>query len=417
MLCSVSFALTLSAVLLIMFFAFLAARVDGKVGWPLRSVFAPIWIADFLIVYLTIVRLRGAINADPSDEQFNIFGEEDEENENEENDDDEDGDEDGEGDTADITGHNRRSRRRRTPNATGEDAKDERFQALREQRKKQVVVAQIIGLVYVLLLVLFQVFIVLREDGTTNWSAGVVFIPLLIVEGVNFLQSIVSSLTHAAASLQRAALAFSTQGDRDQPQVITPAMRIRIIIQSFASEMSGVVLRIVLWILIILKCDGTFDESVSWNVVFIPLYLYAVKSLVPLVHLYTVSKQLDSAGADEETKKQTKSALVGATVLISIWLVLYLAFVALLAKKLDLPDSTRLAVALIPLFIVLSLACCCMCMVTCALASGVGAMASMHPDGPENADEDPDAAAANNGGNGSPNGRNGRKPIALITHE
>lgn len=140
MLCSVLLGLGLCLALLIIFFAFLTVRIDGKVAWSWGVVWIPMWIVDAVLGYVIVLYFRRP--------------------------DDDDEDED-------------------------EDEEDER-RKIRQAQRRFATVQKGLWMVDWVLWVLFQIFIVVRLDGRVDWSAAVVFIPYFVFEGIHFVLKVVN---------------------------------------------------------------------------------------------------------------------------------------------------------------------------------------------------------------------------------
>ncbi|KAI9320216.1 hypothetical protein BX666DRAFT_1853147 [Dichotomocladium elegans] len=247
--------------LLIIFVAFLAVRIDELVLWSWAVVWIPLWIIDAVLGYLVCQYLIRAIQ----------------------NKDDDDDDEDDD---------------------AGENDEVKRVQRKAARRRLRIF-QQATFAVYWALLVLFQVFIVLRLDHRVGWgSSGVVFIPYFVLEGIHFmLKSVELVLTVVA-----------TVGAAKHDQESSPSMLTYIPILIF-KQFWFQALRVVLFVLVVLRIDRTI--TCSWAVVFIPVYLVAVKYGVQLGVSYATYNRLTRT--QPELAQQGKmSVVVGAIAFCSV---------------------------------------------------------------------------------------------------
>ncbi|KAJ2505372.1 hypothetical protein GGI11_007035 [Coemansia sp. RSA 2049] len=131
-------------------------------------------------------------------------------------------------------------------------------------------------------------------------------------------------------------------------------------------------IRVSLALLISSKLDprGT-AQAWSWALVFAPSYLPFGRWMVMLCLL---RKRLQAMGTTEAEVAQNERAILGAYVAVVATTCVFLySFVALLVWKLSLPQALRMALVLVPAFVVLSLCCCfCSCVSLC-LSYGISA--------------------------------------------
>ncbi|KAJ2499969.1 hypothetical protein GGH96_003080 [Coemansia sp. RSA 1972] len=323
------------AVLLIVFFALLARRVDGSVEWPFVVVFAPLWAADLVVgVVLVWARIKGTLfeSSEPSDS-----GDEDEDNEDEE---------------AGATDA--------TPLLSGDPAPQRRAsrrQRLRNARKcaeAQVAkVATAAPAMYLLLVVAFQVAMVLRLDNHVTWPALWVSTPWLVLESIHFVQ----------LTLQVTAGALYI---REQATHTEPTFK-RILVLA-ANTFWWLAIRVLLVLLVTAKLDERLVWS--WPFVFAPTYLPCVWWAVALCFL---PRQLRSMSSDSEMRQNATMIVRTCIFAFSVVASVVYSFVALLAWRLSQPWAVRLALVFIPVFAVLVLACCCCSCFSLCMACGIDA--------------------------------------------
>ncbi|KAI7887002.1 DnaJ-domain-containing protein [Lichtheimia hyalospora FSU 10163] len=288
MLFSLFFTIGLVFALLIIFFAFLTVRIDEIVLWSWGVVWIPLWIVNAILGYMVVKYFIKALRDDKDD-------------------DDEDDD----------------------------DQDDETKRAQRKAARRRLrVMQQGVFVLYWILVLLFQIFIVLRLDERVNWSAAVIFIPYFILEAIHFI-------------LQ--AVAFTLAIRAGGPLVDKRQIPILVFKQFWLFA-----IRLVLFVLIATRIDGTIQ--CSWGIVFIPLYVVAVKYGVQLAMSYATYSRLTS---QPELAHQGKvSVILGVVALVVVGALAY-ALIGLLARRLDGINYIRMATVFVPLFIVLALLCCC----------------------------------------------------------
>src|SRR5205814_616684 len=146
-LCFVFTAISISIILLILFFTFLSMKVDGKLQWSFGVVFIPIWIVDLVVFGVLVAQTK----KEPT---------EDDENDEEEFVDDPE---------------------------SREQAREKR----KQQQRRLHRVRNFLAIAYILLVFTFQILIVLRADGAINWPAAYVFIPYFIIETIHMFPNII----------------------------------------------------------------------------------------------------------------------------------------------------------------------------------------------------------------------------------
>lgn len=323
MLSGLAFGSAILSLLLILFFALLAHRVDGKVDWPYAVVFTPLWVIDSVLV-LTLIWTAVVKTA--------VDNEEEEEPEDSST----DSDSEPNDPATPLLNRNRRNRHRRI---------------LRKFfQRKVAVLAKVAPLLYIGLLVFFQVSLVLRLDGHVDWSVWRIAAPWLVIEGIH---ACLLTLEFLSALLSGAAYEHS--------QI------------AYIGVMAAVALDMYWWILIrvsqaILIClKLTHAVEWSWIVVFVPSMLPLIRGVVLL---WLLRWQLRAMGDQDIMNNQTSIITTLAAVFVLVSSFVY-SFVALLIWKLTAPLQIRLALVLIPVFVGLSLMCCCCSCLSCCLSHGI----------------------------------------------
>ncbi|KAJ2663599.1 hypothetical protein IWW48_001282 [Coemansia sp. RSA 1200] len=234
---------------------------------------------------------------------------------------------------------------------------------------------------YLGLLFAFQILIVLRLDNHVSWSVWRIVSPWLCIEAIHFALltlSLVETVCSAAEQAIRSQAAADTSdtsssgraGLEDRPGLfVLPPKHILVMA---ADTYWWLAIRVSMALLVLSKLDpqGT-AHAWSWALVFFPLYLPFARWMVMLCFL---RKRLQSMGRTEAEVAQNERAILGAYVaVVATTCILLYSFVALLVWKLSLPQALRMALVLVPAFVVLSLCCCfCSCVSLC-LSYGISA--------------------------------------------
>ncbi|KAH8555941.1 hypothetical protein BGW37DRAFT_152866 [Umbelopsis sp. PMI_123] len=318
MLCTLFMTLATAFALLIIFFVFLSLRIDNMVLWKWSVVWIPLWICNAIVILSFLTHFIQSFRND-DDEKY--------------------GDEDEEADMVyeDETEEQRTSRRA----------------ARRRQRRLLSQVRITLSLVYVILALLFQIFIVVRLDQLVIWSAAIIFIPYFILEVFNFAFTLVDFFINLKV------LRMTAENHN---------VSVRLILQLFFEGFWWFIIRLVQAILIVLRIDQQI--TCSWGIVFIPLYLIIVKYAIQLGFAYRRFQLIPQ----QEMAQQGKLTVKLGFLALIIAGILFYALVGLIARRLDGYDYIKMSNVLIPIFIVLSIVFCCTgCCLPCILmVSSVG---------------------------------------------
>ncbi|KAI8333685.1 hypothetical protein BC941DRAFT_114062 [Chlamydoabsidia padenii] len=305
MICTVVLGLDIILVLLIIFFSFLAVKIDSRVNWAWATVWIPLWIIDVFLLYILGRFLLSSLSSSDDDDEDN---------------DDDDDDDDEQQDDNNNNNNNRKSKKAAT-------------------RRRMRWVTKSVFMVYFILTLLFQIFIVINLDQKVSWSAAVIFIPYFILEGLNFILTVVDY--GLALSMVPWSMALSL----------------------FFNKFWLFCLRLVLFVLIALRIDHTI--TCSWAVVFIPLYLVAVKYAIQLGISYHRFARLSQQPQVAQQGKMT--VLVGVVMWVVVCALVY-ALVGMVARRLDGYWYISMATVFVPVFIVLAVViCCCGCCLPCLM--------------------------------------------------
>ncbi|KAJ3297208.1 hypothetical protein HK104_000725 [Borealophlyctis nickersoniae] len=299
---------TCLAALLIMFPSFVSARADGKVAWSWAVVAIPLFIVDFF-AFVVLVMTRTSRGT-----------EEDEDDEDEFNED---------------------------RNATQQE---------RERRRKKKKIKSSSSRVYrilcFLLVLLFQIFIVLRLDGKIDWSWAVVFAPWFVLEALNF-----ASITRGLVkTVREGVIDIPTDPEAQiiEPRPLKPTELAMLAFDAY----SFWILRIAQLALLAAKVDGAI--TAGWGIVFLPTWIWGATQLLGIV--LAVGAYRRAALVDTERKSERKSALTFGIFMFIITSIFLYVGMGLLVKRLQSDNSSpSTAVIFIPLFIILGLIFCCVC--------------------------------------------------------
>ncbi|ORZ21999.1 hypothetical protein BCR42DRAFT_405297 [Absidia repens] len=353
MICTVVLVMDLILVLLIIFFSFLAVKIDGRVNWAWATVWVPLWLIDVFLFYA----LGRFILSTSSD-------------------DDDDNDHD-----ADDHDSGRRRRYQQHDEAMddnnnsdgGLDEEGKRRQQERKTKQWMRWLTRGLFMVYFILALLFQIFIVIALDQIVSWSAAVIFIPYFILEGLNFLLTLTDYTITVIAIHQQ--LSLDAQGEQGGAGKVSFGVLASHGLSLLFHKFWFFALRLILFVLIAVRIDGTI--TCSWGVVFIPLYLVAVKYAVQLGLSYRRYNRLPQPEVAQQGKM---TVIVGMVVFVVVGALLY-ALVGLVARRLDGVWPVSMATVFVPIFIVLAVVtCCCGCCLPCIMmVSTLGDLDDMEP--------------------------------------
>jgi hypothetical protein len=318
MICTVVLVMDVILVLLIVFFSFLALKIDGRVTWAWATVWTPLWLINVFVSY-TLGRF---LLSSP-------------------NDDDDDDDDNGR--------HTHRADHNDDEAMEGDETKR---QQERKTKQRMRWITRGLLMIYFVLALLFQIFIVLALDQKVLWSASIIFMPYFVLEGLNFCLMLADYAIAVMVIHQQ----LSLDGQLGMKALILHGLAL------FFNKCWLFVLRVALFVLMALRIDDTI--TCSWAVVFIPLYLVAIKYAIQLALSYRRFSRLPQPEVAQQGKM---TVLVGAVVLLVLGALVY-ALVGLLARRLDGAWYLSMATVFVPIFIVLAVVtCCCGCCLPCLM--------------------------------------------------
>ncbi|ORX52732.1 DnaJ-domain-containing protein [Hesseltinella vesiculosa] len=313
MICTVVLMMDLILMLLIIFFVFLAYKIDGRVSWSWATVWVPLWIIHVFFLYaLTRYVTSSKDDSDDDDDQ----------------------------------------------NEQSDEGMDQgRRQAKKTTKQYRRWLTRSLYMVYFILALLFQIFIVLALDGKVAWSAVVVFIPYFILEGLNFL--LLGLEFVLSWFIVRQQLVHADRDGQARPNLLVVTLTL------FFHMFWFFVLRLIFFVLVAVRIDNLI--TCSWAVVFIPVYLIFVKYCIQLTLAYRLYSRLPQP----EVAHQGKITVwlgVGALLFVSV---LGYALVGLIARRLDGYWPIQMITVFVPVFLTLSLViCCCGCCLPCLMMVG-----------------------------------------------
>ncbi|KAF9125365.1 hypothetical protein BGW39_007442 [Mortierella sp. 14UC] len=316
--CTLFMALSFVMALIIIFFALLSVRVDGKVSWNYATVFIPLWTMDAFLFVGTITRLAKPSSVEDDHEHHDY--------------DEHEGDHD--------TGNGEGS-------SAGTD-REERQRQKKATKKRHRFLSAFIGLINLTLFTAFQVLIAKKANDSSSVSGSTVFAPYFVLEGSFFL----------LASIQ-VAVGMRAASAADAPL----STKLGLVFEGLWWKVT----RLVLAVLIMLRIDD--EITCSRQIIFIPLYLVAVKYIVQHIQGYRSFSRMQSA----EMRQQGQALMTASACTFTVLGSLVYSLVGLLAAKLD-GHAYSASRVLIPVFMVLSLLFCCSgcCLPCLLLASNAG---------------------------------------------
>jgi hypothetical protein len=195
-----------------------------------------------------------------------------------------------------------------------------------QQQRKFAIATRILWISYFFLILLFQIFIVVRLDQVVNWKACIVFIPYFILEGIHFCVTLLKCLIGS--------LALKSVGEAKSVPVY------------LFSKFWFMAMRFCLMLLIPLRIDGVI--MCSWAIVFIPLYLIGLKYVVELAYKYYSFSRLPQP----EVAHQGKVTVLVGVCLFTVVSLLFYTLIGLIARRLDGFMFVRMSHVFVPVFIV-----------------------------------------------------------------
>jgi hypothetical protein len=277
-LCSLLTSISLLFVLFIILFAFLTVKIDGIVSWRWAVTYVPGWIIN-VVVFTCLVFYT--ITAEYDDTKSDDVEKSNNEDEN---------------------------------------------KFWNQQQRKFAIATRILWISYFFLILLFQIFIVVRLDQIVNWKACIVFIPYFILEGIHFCVTLLKCLIGS--------LALKSVGEVKRVPVY------------LFSKFWLMAMRFCLMLLIPLRIDGVI--MCSWAIVFIPLYLIGLKYAVELAYKYYSFSRLPQP----EVAHQGKVTVLVGVGLFTVVSLLFYTLIGLIARRLDGFMFVHMSHIFVPVFIV-----------------------------------------------------------------
>ncbi|KAJ1940224.1 hypothetical protein GGF37_004065, partial [Kickxella alabastrina] len=280
-------ASALVSLMLIVFFALLAARVDGRRQWPFGVVFTPLWITDAVVVggmlraMVERFRKRGSSRRENDNNDGESIRSDNSSTSFVDANNDADSDADAPTDTTPLFSSNeavggshqqqqQQTRRRRRNRSSGD-----RMRAFGKFAESQFAsLSAAAPLTYVLLIVAFQISLVLRLDGKVHWSVWRVFVPWLCIEAIHFILLTLSLL-----------VALTKPDNQQQPMA-------RRMAAEAAEKYWWLLIRLLQITMVILKLNHTL--KCDWFLVFVPTYVPLVQAVVMLYRMFRQMHNVDS---------------------------------------------------------------------------------------------------------------------------
>ena len=229
-----------------------------------------------------------------------------------------------------------------------------------EQRSP--VMIKVVGLIYCGVFIVFHVLVPLRLDDYINISWWIVAIPLFIWELFNFLIILIPTIMLCREEIFDG---IETDGIVPESRKLTAFEIFLVVLGNFSTYF----LRLAQLILIIWKVSSS--TSTDWAIIFIPIWLLGFFEVVRIITGFLF------------VNPNGMPAFIRLLVFV-VWGTLFFTFFGLLTKRLNNPieNLPKVAVILIPLFIVLSVLFCC---VSCVIPRAVQASKQQFDQDLENA--------------------------------
>ncbi|CAO3595620.1 unnamed protein product [Absidia cylindrospora] len=334
----------------------MTVKIDGRVNWAWATVWVPLWLIDVFLFY-ALGRFILSTSSDDDDDN------------------DHDADDHDSGRRRRYQQHDEAMDDNNNNNNNNSELDEEGKRRQQERKTKQWMrwLTRGLFMVYFILALLFQIFIAIALDQIVAWSAAVIFIPYFILEGLNFLLTLTDYTITMTAIHQQ--LSLDAQGEQGGAGKVSFGVLASHGLTLLFHKFWFFALRLVLFVLIAVRIDGTI--TCSWGVVFIPLYLVAVKYAVQLGLSYRRYNRLPQPEVAQQGKM---TVIVGMVVFVVVGALLY-ALVGLVARRLDGVWPVSMATVFVPIFIVLAVVtCCCGCCLPCIMmVSTLGDLDDMEP--------------------------------------
>ncbi|KAF9206200.1 hypothetical protein BGZ49_002849 [Haplosporangium sp. Z 27] len=229
-LCTIFVALSFLLALAILFFSFLAVRLDNKVSWNYYVVFIPVWILDLILVAIFIIQATQPVKVDDEDE--------DDENEG--------------GETT-----------------SQEERKAKKIKALKRQR----ITGSGLALIIVLLMTAFQILLVRKANDSSSISGPAAFVPYFVLEAILVILAVIK-ITAILISPE-----FAEIPTKKKLVIVFEGLWWKFV-------------RLALAILIMYRIDEKI--TCSWGIIFIPLYLIGLKYLIQIILGYRSYSKMEN---------------------------------------------------------------------------------------------------------------------------
>ncbi|CAG8545835.1 4022_t:CDS:2, partial [Racocetra fulgida] len=244
---------------------------DGSVSWSYGVVFIPIWIEDALLffVFIAYANARKDSSEIDDDDYEGLYHQDPE---------------------------------------VREQAREARRKQLRALSRTR----NFLYNVYLVMILLFQVFIVLRADSIITWKAAMIFAPYFVVEAINLYPTFLVYLDRL-----KTPIVLDVNGN--------PSLYLKF--KCFFDTFWWFAIRVSLAILIVLKIDQIL--ICDWAVIFIPLYLVGIRYGLQILWLWWNLRRTEPL-----QNKGRVDVIVGAVSFIIVGSLSYIV-IGLLASRLD----------------------------------------------------------------------------------
>jgi hypothetical protein len=314
--------------ILLLFPILVALKADGVMNTSWAVAFLPLWLMDAILYAFVVMRYFVADLPDTTSASANDLDE-----------DVEDG-------------------------ADAETAKQER-------RRQVRLIDRAMGvkrLVETSLFVLFQIFLVLKLDGTLpSWSWFSVFAPWLVIEAFSFLAQVVSMFALSVQTSSNDLWSWPFTHHLNPGRLSSALTPFHVKIAIVLLGLRHWIYRMLVILLICLRADNVI--TADWGLVFLPVYVQFIDLVIAPIVNYTRVPQALPAEQKQGLQMLSSIRLIFTLITGALFFISFGMFIARI-NHVDPSQSYSVAVILIPVFIVLGLTlCCCCCCMPCIVIS------------------------------------------------
>ncbi|KAJ3130773.1 hypothetical protein HK100_007520 [Physocladia obscura] len=258
------------------------------------------------------------------------------------------------------------------------DPDDEEAHVANTNKKKSTlskVLNKIITVVYVALILVFDVLVSLKLETTLSANWGSVFAPWFIFEALNFQSKVSEFLIRIKEGVpEKVPETLDEEQDAERPT--RPHSTLEILLLA-TSAFNFFVLRLIQAIILVYKLGH--QDSMSWPAVFTPLYILISLNLISFLVFFLLR-----IVPTVQTPQEKRSAYIIFGIAFAFAAALLSGFTYLFVRRVSGSDGwPPAAIVLIPVFFLFAISlCCCGCFLPCIVT--VGLRAQMEEMGTQN---------------------------------